>query len=270
MPRSGTPNPPDDATLDALAAWGGDDPSPTLARFTETPPPHLAPPGDPLDRLRRALDAQRDHDPARVHPSWYVRALQDESIPVRRVVLGGIDEPLRSEIVRAIGLDSVHPDGPADPEAVALVRSLWSDRLVGDLPTRPDDPAAIVALSTLGPVALYRVARRCGRIKRAFADEPPAGAEPRLALLAARDGAAVEPLGRHRLAGLGLTTVGRLLGQADPHRVRWALQHVPYPIAKRLRAAASGPEASVRAVRRWEAEILDAALAPPSRRSRPA
>ena len=44
--------------------------------------------------------------------------------------------------------------------------------------------------------------------------------------------------GRHRrfLATLGLNTLARLLAGCEPYRVRWALQHLPYPIAKRIRS----------------------------------
>ena len=41
---------------------------------------------------------------------------------------------------------------------------------------------------------------------------------------------------RRELALLGLTSLARLLLELDTFRVRWALQHVPYSIAKRIRS----------------------------------
>jgi hypothetical protein len=170
-------------------------------------------------------------------------------------------------------------DHPADPGAREVALTLWTERLVGDVPPRDDDPPAVRALTTLGPVGLYRLLRVCGLAKHTLGDETAIGSprrvsterldalraclagpiDARLAQIAKKDWAAAVPLGRHRLAGLGLTTLGRLLAKAEPYRVRWALQHVGYPIAKRLRIAASRPEASVRAVQEMEARVLGAA-----------
>jgi hypothetical protein len=41
---------------------------------------------------------------------------------------------------------------------------------------------------------------------------------------------------RHQAARIGLTTLARLLAVAEPFRLRWALQHWPYPIAKLIRS----------------------------------
>jgi hypothetical protein len=35
---------------------------------------------------------------------------------------------------------------------------------------------------------------------------------------------------------MGLHTLARLLADCDPFRTRWTLQHLPYPIAKRIRS----------------------------------
>lgn len=283
------PSPADRALVAALAAWSGVEALPLLRRFGKRRARELAgalapsPPADPIGDLRAARSAQFGPDPARVHPSWYVRALQDESPAVRRVVIGSTAGPLRSDLLRGLGIDpaDLAADHPDDPEARRVALALWTERLVGDDPPRLDDPPAIAALATLGPVGLYRLARLCGLAKRAILPETAAGDsralvvarlgsfrrvlagpfDPRLVQIAANDRDAAEAEGRHRLAALGLVTLGRLLARGEPHRVRWALQHVPYPVAKRLRLAASRPQASVRQVLDLERRVLDAALA---------
>ncbi len=281
-------SPTDQALVAALAAWGGVEALPLLRRFGMQRARELAgafvpqPPPDPLDRLQSARAAQFGPDPARVHPSWYVRAIQEESPAVQRAVIGGTPEPLRSTLIRGLGLepDDLAPDHPADPDSRQVALALWTERLVGDLPRRVDDPPAIRALATLGRVALYRLLRLCGLAKRAvvpgatilaegrfmgerfshFQGQLDGSLDARLLQLTANEWETTKPFGRHRLAGFGLSTLGRLLNRADPYRVRWALQHVPYPIAKRLRIAASRPEASVREVIALEGRILGAAL----------
>jgi hypothetical protein len=277
----------DRALVAALAAWGGVEALPSLRRFGAQRARGLAgalvpePPPEPLEWLRRAHAAQLAPDPARVHPSWFVRALQEESPAVRRIVLGATPEPLRSDLIRGVGLNpsDLAPDGPVDPEARDVALALWTERLVGDLPPDENDPPVIRALTTLGPFALYRLFRLCGLAKRSIipgasilASRPRMAArfdafrarlagpfDPRLVQLAANEWASTESFGRHRLAGYGLATPGRLLAGADPYRARWALQHVPYPVAKRLRGAASRTESSVRAVIKMERQVLDAA-----------
>ncbi len=269
----------ENALLDAISAWGGADADRLLSRFATPPRRHPQPQPDPLERLRMVRDAQATHDPSRVHLSWSVRALREESESVRRAVINGLDDPLRTTLRDASGLleADLVPDTPADPGAVARARSLWTERLVGDLPNGPDDLPAIVALTETSPIGLYRLLRLCGFLKLAMVpgdgtreDGPVrvarrdvarslAPTDPRLLAIADRDATAARSLGRHWLAGLGLITLGRLLAKADPYRVRWALQHVPYDVAKRLRAAASAAEAGVRAVATMERSLLDTA-----------
>src|SRR5262249_16171222 len=128
------------------------------------------PPREPLDWLRRAHEAQHAPDPARVHPSWFVRALQEESPPVRRAVLEATPEPLRSELIRGLDLPPPHPPPTraAAPGARPAPLALGTERLVGALPPHDDDPPAIRSLTTLGPFALYRLFRLCGLAKRAI------------------------------------------------------------------------------------------------------
>lgn len=289
MPATDRLSTTDRALVAALAAWGGVGALPLLRRFGAQRARSLAgalapdPPPDPLGTLREARAAQIAPDPRRVHPSWYVRALREESPAVRLVVVGTMDEPLRSALIGGLGLDpaGLAPDVPDDPEARAVALALWTERLVGDIPARDGDPPAVGALADLGPLGLYRVSRLCGLAKRGIVpgatilapgpvmaerfarlrDRLAGPFDPRLIRMAENEWASAAPLGRHRLAGLGLATIGRLLAQAEPYRARWALQHVPYPIAKRLRVAASRPEASVRAVLDLEGSVLDEVLA---------
>jgi hypothetical protein len=127
-----------------------------------------------------------------------------------------------------------------------------------------DDPAVIVALAGLPLRALYNLAVAIGHSKFALAGElgddrharrrvewygarlreqfgegetwPRAWAEREVQRLSA-----TEPHPRRRWAFLGLMTMARLLSGCEPFRARWALQHLPYPIAKRFRSIISSP-----------------------------
>ncbi|HEY2158418.1 MAG TPA: hypothetical protein VGH33_22500 [Isosphaeraceae bacterium] len=287
MPATARLSPTDEALVAALAAWGGVEALPLLRRFGAQRARGLAgalvptPPAAPLELLRESGAAQSGPDPARVHKSWYIRALQDESPAVRRVVVSATREPLRTTLIEALGLSDTDllPDCPAEPRACEVALTLWTERLVGDVPPRHGDPLAVRALTTLGPVGLYRLLRLCGLAKRAVGGEAAIASarrvttnrlaalrsrlarpiDARLVQIAEKDWAAAAPLGRHRLAGTGLATLGRLFAKVEPYRVRWALQHVAYPVAKRLRIAASRPEATIREVQELEARVLDAA-----------
>ncbi len=287
MPATARLSPTDEALVAALAAWGGVEALPLLRRFGAQRARTLAgalvptPPTAPIESLRDSAAAQRRPDPARIHKSWYIRALQDESPAVRRVVVSAAQEPLRTALIGALGLADADliSDHPADPGAYEVALTLWTERLVGDVSPRHDDAAAVRALTTLGPVGLYRLLRLCGLAKCIVGGDAAIAStgrvttdrlvalrcrltgpiDARLAQIAERDWIAAAPLGRHRLAGIGLVTLGRLLAKAEVNRVRWALQHVAYPVAKRLRIAASRPEASVREVQELETRVLEAA-----------
>jgi hypothetical protein len=202
-------------------------------------------PDEALDRLRASLQAQAHVDRARVHPSWLARALQDESPAVRRL------------------LEGLEQERAADPEVAGWVRVLWTERLVGGEPVGPGDPSVIAALAGLPPRATARLAHAIGRAKLALAEGPDDG-WPRpqrdrdrhewyLDRLVARLGGdearlrrwAGEEVRRSSASGadarrgralLGLTTLARLLAACDPFRARWALQHLPYAVAKRFRS----------------------------------
>ncbi len=209
---------------------------------------------DPPDRpearrqLREAHQAEARVDLDRVHPSWWERALREESPAVRRAVVASAPETIRGEVQSALLLDNddIRPDRPPNPEALSWACSLWTERLVGGEPSRPDDPPVIVAMSRLSLRASYRLCRKAGILKLALAGEPQpewaadfaGSAGPEFALIARHDLKSTPPnrYPRRRLpARLGLLTIARLLSLAEPFRVRWALQHWPYAIARQIR-----------------------------------
>lgn len=225
----------------------------------------------------------RDHasssrpDPRRVHPTWSDRILRAESPAVRRLVAEGA------------GL----PPG-AHPEAVAWARALWAERLVGDAPEASDDPPIVLALSRFPLRSLVRLARAAGHVKQAFAaadlpglglpDDPTTRAgtvdrvrvasfrrligrpDPRLVPLARGDFAAITAEPRRKYAAVGLITLARLIRAIEAHRARWAIQHIPYPVAKLVGTLGGGDHVGrsglpARAILAWEAWILEAAWA---------
>jgi hypothetical protein len=170
---------------------------------------------------------------------------------------------------------------PGDDQVRAWVLSLWTERLVGGEPERADDPPAIVALTRLAPRSGYRLCDAAGLAKLAVAGEEPkkdlhrqplrarwewlqarlATADAGVQEQARRDvqaGSANVP-SRHGAARIGLLTIARLLADCEPFRVRWALQHWPYPLAKLTRSLM--PPASQRSAHwlQWEFIVLRAA-----------
>ena len=248
----------------------------------------------------------RDHaaasrfDPNRVHPSWFERILSAESPAVAAIVRQHAPESIRSRLPVQSGSTAEHQGGrprgsaTASPAAVEWALATWSERLVGDVAASPNDPPIILALSQFRLRDLVRLARVLGQVKYAFgvaagpeaspidpavARDSPSDrvrvgffrrtigrADPRLGSLARADLASVAAT-RHRLyPTVGLITVARLLKACDPHRARWAVQHIPYPVARligSLGAKDSLPAAglSPRAVRAWESWVLEAAWA---------
>lgn len=201
-----------------------------------------------LRALQHSHRVQAGVDRERVHPSWLDRAVLDESPAVRR----------------SLARHDLDPD--VDPEIAAWVRALATERLVGGEPANRLDSPVIMALGGLSLRSGLRLADAAGRAKLALADEAsPAFPDERPGRpgwsrqrLVARLGGDEEQLRKwarrelHRAeqaetrpsrirAYLGLTTMARLLTACEPFRVRWALQHVPYPVAKRFRAIISSP-----------------------------
>jgi hypothetical protein len=235
-------------------------------------------------------DLGRDHraaarvDPVRVHPSWWVRALREEAPSVRRIVVAAAPESVRNAVQTGLLLDNddLRTDRAPDPEALAWVMSLWSERLVGGGPDRADDPPAIVALSRISPRAGYRLCRCAGIAKFVLAgqaaiahDTTPTGRaraewfRDRLAFAGPEFGAvarhdvksfqAAKLSRRRRTARLGLLTIARLLTECEPFRVRWALQHWPYTIAKLTRSLMTVDAKRSSVVAQVESQVLKTA-----------
>ena len=253
----------------AIQRWGGTTGPEFWSRFTPEWRESLReglrenPVRDPAmaeSALRRALGAQARPDVARVHPSWWVRALRDESPSVQRAVAAHADPSLQPQLLRELGLGSadLSPEHRPDPDALRWALGLWDERIVGDLPERTEDPPIILALSRLDLWEIVALARASGLAKRALAPvDPPRlsaalarerfhhfqrlwGERNRSSLADARRSFHAELRHWRRKRGwgrLGLVTFGHLLARAEPYRVRWALQHLPYAVGRRIRPA---------------------------------
>ena len=64
---------------------------------------------------------------------------------------------------------------------------------------------------------------------------------------------------RLHAARIGLFTFARLLADFEPFRLRWALQHWPYPIVKIIRSLMSDASSRTPFVLRGEAQVLKSA-----------
>jgi hypothetical protein len=234
-----------------------------------------------LEQLHRAAARV---DLARVHPSWCVRALQDEAPAVRRAVvamgLHGGGHPKSDRLIRDHA--DLAQEHPVHSEVMDWTRALWSERLVGGQPAQPEDPPAIAVLSLFSPRTGYLICRCAGQAKRALAgDETPetlsrplqrerwnwfrnrlGTAGPEIRAQVRRDlasSATVRVPIRHQSAWLGLVTLARLLSPCEPFRLRWALQHWPYSLAKQIRSLMLPPQKRSAALLRGETVILKAA-----------
>jgi hypothetical protein len=259
---------------------------------------HLAGSNDParaLDELRSMHRASARVDLRRVHPSWWVRALREESPAVQRLVAASFTASLRDHLQAGLLLDSqdLVSERAAVPEVASWVMALWTERLVGGEAERADDSPAIIVLARLSPRSGYRLCRLAGVCKLILADEPPgghAGASERarsewLTGRLANADADVRTLARLdvessrssklppylRAARIGLTTIARLLADSEQFRLRWALQHWPYAIAKLIRsqipAGANRPPALIKSETwilktAWDRLNLEGRLAP--------
>jgi hypothetical protein len=229
--------------------------------------------------LGREHEAQARPDLARVHVSWWARALRDEPVSVRAAVVNhvapAVADALRDEL--GLGPDDLVASRPPDPRALQTVLALWTERLVGDLPDRDDDPPAICALARLDAPTLTRLIRVAGLAKWSLTPSRPPGLgpgdltrfervrarlgniDPRFRVVAGRDVADLGPGATHGEVRLGLVTLARLLASAEPYRVRWALQHVPYATARSIRTLMGPPGRRNPMLARWETDVLGAA-----------
>jgi hypothetical protein len=284
QPEPVNPSIIDAALIDAAAVWGDPDDGP-WDRFRPDRARSLReswnarPGGDARDRLRRGHEAQVTPDLARVHVTWWTRALRAEPLSVRAALLPSLpagDGPaLRADLKVAPG--EGEPSKPADPLALRVAQALWRERLVGDLPERPDDPPVVVALTRFDARATTRLIRTAGLAKWSVSSRPlgvedpkTAGRsrdlaglvgepDPRLSELANRDVRPYETADAKALIALGQTTIARLLQTADPYRLRWVLQHLPYPVARQLRVLAGPAGQRSPTLATLEAVILRAA-----------
>lgn len=225
------------------------------------------------ERLRQAHRAEARPTTERIHPTWWARGLAQESPSVRRAVVAAAPESIRDRIQSELLLDNddLRPERPADPVVLGWAGALWTERLVGGEPDRPDDPPVIAAMTGGSLRRAYRICRRAGRIKLALAGESPApmadaitaADRPELSAIARHDARSVVPStklpARHRAARVGLLTFARLLAECEPFRVRWALQHWPYAIAKLARSLIPPAAKRSEVVIQAEAEILNLA-----------
>ncbi len=64
---------------------------------------------------------------------------------------------------------------------------------------------------------------------------------------------------RRHAARIGLVTLARLLEEVEPFRLRWALEHWPYPVAKLTRTLMPGSAKLAPAVLAGEKDLLKTA-----------
>ena len=176
-------------------------------------------------------------------------------------------ESLRHALQAGLLLDAqdIAPDHAVQPMLREWVMGLWTERLVGGEASRRDDSPALVAVCGLSNRAGYRLCRVAGLGKMIVAGVKPSekaadrilvrsrvewlegrlgrsDPEFRAAALADVQSMARSKLPRRRHAArIGLLTLARLLADFEPFRLRWALQHWPYPIVKLIRSLMSSP-----------------------------
>jgi hypothetical protein len=237
-----------------------------------------------LVRLREMHASSAQADLRHVHSSWLVRALREESPAVQRLVAACVPESVRHTIQAGLLLDEqdIVADRPVDPEFREWALGLWMERLVGGEATQPEDPPALIAVCRLVPRAGYGLCRVAGLGKMVLAGEMPGKkrvnalqrerAEWLRGRLAAGDSefqaqarsdvrsiVSTKLPRRHHAARIGLFTLARLLADFEPFRLRWALQHWPYPIVKLTRSLMSDSSKRSPGVVRGEALLLKTA-----------
>ncbi|AGA29457.1 hypothetical protein [Singulisphaera acidiphila] len=234
-------------------------------------------PEEAQEQVRREQQAQRHPDWSRIHPSWWLRALKNESPAVQRAVVAHAPRSIREPLKTGLGLsdEDVQGLGASQPEALSAAMALWSERLVGDWPDR-DDPLVIVALTQLDLAEITRLIAAVGLAKWTLsgsdvsASNPQsharrlhlavqsafAGLDPRLKTQAELDVARFGQVEQDKLGSIGLITFARLLEVSEPYRMRWALQHLPYSVAKLMRTQMTRAKSSDPAIVGWESELL--------------
>jgi hypothetical protein len=74
--------------------------------------------------------------------------------------------------------------------------------------------------------------------------------------VAERDLSSINPAEPHAETRAGLIGFARLLSSVDPYRVRWALQHVPYRLAKSMRNLIGTTAKRRPTLESWESGLL--------------
>jgi hypothetical protein len=219
-----------------------------------------------------------------VHPTWLVRALQEESPSVKRLVTASVPESLANSLQAGLLLDSqdLMTERPVPPILREWVMGLWTERLVGGEQARDDDPPALAAICRLPARAGYRLCRMAGVAKSIVAAEKPEEGpmnqserlrdewfhgrldplDPEFRSRARADALLIAKMKlprRLHAARLGLFTLARLLADSEPFRLRWALQHWPYPIVKLTRSLMSDASSRTPGVLRGESQLLKSA-----------
>jgi len=237
-----------------------------------------------LVRLRQMHVSSVRVELEQVHPTWLVRALQEESPSVKRLVTASVPESLTNSLQAGLLLDSqdLMTERPVQPIFREWVMGLWTERLVGGERARDDDLPALAVICRLSARAGYRLCRMAGVAKSIVAVEKAEEERTnRLERLRddwfhgrldsldpefrARAHADAELISRMKLprrlhaARLGLFTLARLLADCEPFRLRWALQHWPYPIVKITRSLMADASSRTPGVLRGESQLLKSA-----------
>ena len=233
-----------------------------------------------LSKLRQLHESQARPDLAHVHVSWWIQSLKSETRSVQRAVAANLSPGIASAVRDGLNLseDDLQPDSPADPVALQTALSLWTARLVGDLPRRDDDPLVILAMTRFDSGTLARLIHTSGLAKWALIPGLPPGfaihdesrlewlrkdvkdGDFRFVQVVKRDLHAFQTNAAQGIGRAGLTTFARLLGVADLYRARWALQHLPYTTARSIRALMRPDRLRTPMLSLWEGDMLRAAV----------
>jgi hypothetical protein len=256
-------------------------------------------PSEARESLLVELRSMTRPNPDRIHHTWWSRAVQEESPSVRRAVAKFAPPKVADAVRAAFGAEETNLTPTCKPHAAALrwALCLFAERLVGGVEPSAADAPVVRAVSSHHGASLLRLARSTALAKLAYAEVGVVerGAGPELPTLTPRERVRYQhfvetwsrsgtdtrlvrmalwdaedrsdsTLGRARsirseLSRLGLTSLSRLMVGVEPQRARWALQHLPYPIAKvvRSRMNLKNPMVSGRGLLRWETSLWDVA-----------
>ncbi len=203
-----------------------------------------------------------------IDPSWFARALRDESPAVRRAVLATLDETDRAQMATDDTATHLPPSSRRQPhpEVLIWVSRFWMERLLGgpigparrdrtvvwlvETPTGRRDErlgklgAAKMALAGEATDADNQLAQfepseseRFWVIRNLSDIEAIADLSDEVVIQARLDlGRTLARVGpRPRPSALAWLTIGRLLAHLEPHDLRAVLQRHPYSVASLIR-----------------------------------